>query len=92
MVVARKIKAVIQLLRVDLSFAAGICVVVGEIVVIGSLPSLIEAILEFTAGFFISTSALILNDYFDLEIDEINAPGDHYLLELLSPLKLFYFQ
>lgn len=67
-------EAVIQLLRVDLSFAAGICVVVGEIVAIGSLPSLIEIILGFTVGFFISTSALILNDYFDLEIDEINAP------------------
>lgn len=75
MAVTQKIKAVIQLLRVDLSFAAGICVIVGAIVAVGGFPSLNEMILGFTVGFFISTSALIMNDYFDIETDKINAPA-----------------
>ncbi len=74
MTVTQKIKAVIQLIRVDLSFAAGICVVIGEIVAVGGFPSTYNLILGFMVGFFISTSALILNDYFDIEIDKINVP------------------
>lgn len=74
MTTVQKIKAIVQLLRVDLSFAAGISVVVGEIVAMGSFPSVYQMILGFAVGFFISTSALILNDYFDIEIDKINVP------------------
>lgn len=74
MAVTKKIKAVIQLLRVDLAFAAGICVVIGEIVATGNIPLVYEIILGFMVGFFVSTSALILNDYFDIEIDKINVP------------------
>ena len=33
-----KIKAAVQLLRVELVFSPGICVIVGEIVAIGSFP------------------------------------------------------
>ena len=74
MVIFEKIKGIIQLMRFDLSFAAGISVVVGEFVAISSFPSLNDLILGFMAGFFISTSALILNDYFDIEADKINRP------------------
>ena len=74
MIIFEKIKGIIQLIRLDLSFAAGICVVVGEFVAISGIPSLNDLILGFMAGFFISTSALILNDYFDIEADKINRP------------------
>jgi len=74
MLIFEKIKGIIQLMRLDLSFAAGISVVVGELVAINILPSLNDLILGFIAGFFISTSALILNDYFDIETDKINRP------------------
>ncbi|MCK9150873.1 UbiA family prenyltransferase [Methanobacterium alcaliphilum] len=70
-----QLKAIIQLFRLDLSLAAGICVIVGEIVALGHIPQVYEAILGFGVGFFISTSVLILNDYFDLETDKINAPN-----------------
>ncbi|MGB9978769.1 UbiA family prenyltransferase [Methanobacterium sp.] len=73
-ITAPKIKAIIQLIRVDLSFAAGICVVIGEIVAFGGFPSIYSIIFGFIVGFFVSTSALILNDYFDIEIDKINVP------------------
>lgn len=75
MPVISRIKAVIQLLRIDLSIAAGICVVVGELVALGHFPQLLEIVLGFAVGFFISGSTLILNDYFDLETDKINAPN-----------------
>ncbi|MTI82900.1 MAG: prenyltransferase [Firmicutes bacterium] len=71
----RKIKGAIQLFRPELSFAAGICVMAGEIIALGSLPSIQNLFYGFICGFFISSSALILNDYFDLEVDRINAPN-----------------
>jgi len=74
MTVKQKTRAIIQLLRIDLSFAAGISVVVGEIVAVGGFPSIYSIMLGFIVGFFISSSALILNDYFDIEIDKINMP------------------
>lgn len=72
--IIQKIKAIIQLLRVDLSFAAGISVLVGEIVATGGIPFIYQIISGFAVGFFISTSVLILNDYFDIETDKINVP------------------
>jgi len=71
----RKIKGIIGLFRPELPFAAGTCVLLGEIVALGSFPSGREAILGFVCGFFISGSALVSNDYFDLEVDRVNAPG-----------------
>ena len=85
MTIIKKIKAIVQLLRVDLSFAAGISVIVGEIVAVGGFPALNDVIPGFMVGFFISTSALILNDYFDIEIDEINRPTRPLPSGLIKP-------
>ena len=71
----RKTKGIIQLFRPELPFSAGICVVLGEIIALGGFPSLRQTMLGFVCGFFISGSALISNDYFDLEVDRINSPG-----------------
>jgi geranylgeranylglycerol-phosphate geranylgeranyltransferase len=60
--------------RPELPFSAGVCVVVGEVLALGSLPPLRMAFLGFSCGFFLSSTALILNDYFDLEVDRVNAP------------------
>ena len=70
-----KIRGLIRLFRPELPFAAGICVFLGEIIALGQLPALRKAALGFSCGFFLSATALILNDYFDLEVDRINAPG-----------------
>ena len=70
----QKLIGIIQLFRPELPFAAGVCVVLGEIVALGQFPSLQLLLLGFGCGFFLSGSALILNDYFDLEVDRINAP------------------
>lgn len=81
----RKIKGAIQLFRPELSFAAGICVIAGEIIALGSFPSIENLFYGFISGFFISSSALILNDYFDLEVDKINAPNRPLPAGIISP-------
>jgi geranylgeranylglycerol-phosphate geranylgeranyltransferase len=70
----KKLKAIIRLFRPDLSLAAGICVIGGQIIASGRIPPLEIAILGFICAFGLSGSALVFNDYFDYEVDCINAP------------------
>ena len=70
----KKVKGLLTLFRFELPFAAGVSVLMGEILALGKFPSISEALLGFFSVFFISASALILNDYFDVEIDKVNAP------------------
>jgi geranylgeranylglycerol-phosphate geranylgeranyltransferase len=70
-----KLKAMALLFRPDLSITAGICVLLGELLALGRLPSLTQAAYGFLSIFCISATALILNDYFDIETDRINAPS-----------------
>jgi len=74
MMIKNKLKGIIQLFRPELSFAAGVCVIVGEIVALGKFPPIRDLSLGFLCAFFMSGSALILNDYFDFEVDKVNAP------------------
>jgi geranylgeranylglycerol-phosphate geranylgeranyltransferase len=69
-----KISGLLRLFRVELPFAAGICVLLGELLALGALPTPGQAALGFGSVFLISAAALIFNDYFDIEIDRINAP------------------
>ena len=69
-----KIKGTIRLFRPDLSLAAGVCVLAGQVLAAGHLPSLRIGLLGFICIFAVSGTALILNDYFDYEVDKINAP------------------
>jgi len=69
-----KIKGIISLIRPEEIIISGMCVLVGEILALGSLPTIKEALLGFLTAFFISGSAMIVNDYFDLEVDKVNAP------------------
>ncbi|MGM0420993.1 MAG: UbiA family prenyltransferase [Bacillota bacterium] len=70
----RKMKALITLLRPELPFAAGISVIIGEIITLGHFPPLSELLLGFSWGFFLSAPAIILNDLFDVDVDRVNAP------------------
>ncbi len=70
----RKIRSIVQLFRPELPLAAGLCVVLGELLALGALPPLRELVFGFGCGFLLSASALIANDYFDFEVDRINAP------------------
>jgi len=50
-------------------------VLVGQVLALGAFPSAGEAFLGFLVGFLVSGSAMISNDYFDLEVDRVNHPG-----------------
>ncbi|MGM0438769.1 MAG: UbiA family prenyltransferase [Bacillota bacterium] len=91
MLIYKKIKGLIELLRPELPFAAGISVIIGEIITLGHLPSLTELSLGFMWGFFLSGSAMILNDFFDIEVDKINAPNRPLPSELISPSSAIVF-
>jgi geranylgeranylglycerol-phosphate geranylgeranyltransferase len=70
-----KLIALSRLFRFDLTVTAGVCVLLGELLALGALPSLAQATYGFLSIFCISATALILNDYFDIETDRINAPS-----------------
>jgi geranylgeranylglycerol-phosphate geranylgeranyltransferase len=69
-----KILGLLRLFRFELPFTAGVCVILGELLALGKFPPTSEVVLGFLSVFFISATSLILNDYFDLESDKINAP------------------
>lgn len=71
---AVKARAVLRLVRPELPAAAGVCVVLGQAIGLGRLPSPVTLGSGFALGFFLSSSAMIFNDYFDLEVDRVNAP------------------
>ncbi len=73
--VAAKIAALFPLFRFELPLSAGVCVILGEVLAVGGLPSGTQAAYGFLSFFFISATALILNDYFDIETDRVNAPS-----------------
>ncbi|NUN08946.1 MAG: UbiA family prenyltransferase [Ignavibacteriaceae bacterium] len=70
----RTLKGLVKLMRVELPVSAGICVVMGQILALGAIPSVLQMALGFTSIFLISASILVLNDYYDIETDKINAP------------------
>ncbi len=80
----KKSQGILQIFRPELPIAAGICVVLGEIVALGGFPSLWEVALGFLCGFFISGSSIVLNDYFDFEVDRVNTPDRPLPAGLLS--------
>ncbi|MBK8989532.1 MAG: hypothetical protein IPM39_26325 [Chloroflexi bacterium] len=69
----KKVRGVIQIPRPELPLAAGMCVVIGQLLALGAAPPPDALILGFTTGFFLSASALVTNDYFDLEAERITA-------------------
>lgn len=70
----KKIKGLFKLLRFELPFAAGVCVVLGQILASDTFPIIILISKGFFSVFLISSSILVMNDYFDVESDKINSP------------------
>ncbi|MGC9395162.1 MAG: UbiA family prenyltransferase [Anaerolineae bacterium] len=70
-----KLRGLLRLFRFELPFSAGICVMMGALLALGRFPTVDQLLLGFLSVFFISAATLILNDYFDLEVDRINMPN-----------------
>ena len=70
----KKLKGFLRLIRFELPFAAGVCVVMGQLFALGEFASIAITTAGFFSVFLISASILVSNDYFDIETDKINAP------------------
>ena len=86
-----KIKGLLKLLRFELPFSAGICVVMGQILALGKFAPIFITISGFVSVFLISASILVLNDYFDIETDRINAPERPIPSNMVSPTEALLF-
>lgn len=82
---SQKARGVLQIFRPELPAAAGVCVLLGEVLALGTLPPPPALGFGFACGFLLSGSALITNDYFDLEVDRINAPHRPLPAGILTP-------
>lgn len=91
MIFATKTRALIQIIRPELPAAAGICVVVGQVIALGGFPPLSLVALGFLLGVLLSCSAMVFNDYFDLEVDRVNAPHRPLPAGLLTPTEAIVF-
>ena len=70
----KKLKGLFSLIRFELPFAAGICVLLGQLFALGKFAEISMIFAGFFSVFCISASILVSNDYFDIETDKINAP------------------
>jgi len=86
-----KINGFIKLLRFELPFSAGVCVVMGQMLALGEFASIPVTVFGFASVFLISASILVLNDYFDVETDKINAPSRPIPSGLVSPAEALLF-
>jgi geranylgeranylglycerol-phosphate geranylgeranyltransferase len=86
----KKLKGLYRLIRFELPLSAGICVVLGQIFALGEFAPLSLTLSGFLSVIFISASILVLNDYFDIETDKINAPERPIPSKLVSPLEALF--
>jgi geranylgeranylglycerol-phosphate geranylgeranyltransferase len=91
MQIGKKIRAMIQIIRPELPLTAGLCVVIGQAVALGALPPVGRMLLGFLLGLVLSSSAMIFNDYFDLEVDRVNSPDRPLPAGLLTPREVIIF-
>jgi len=68
----------------------GFAVVVGEVIASQVVPAN-SVFFGFMAGFMLLGAAMVLNDYFDREIDSINAPGRPIPSNLVEPSQAVSF-
>lgn len=87
----KKFKGFLQLIRFELPFAAGICVILGQLFALGEFPSVLIIVSGYLSVFLISASILVFNDYLDVETDKVNAPYRPIPSNLVSPSEALYF-
>ncbi len=87
----KKIKGLFRLLRFELPFSAGVCVVMGQLLALGEFTTAFLTISAFSSVFFISAAILVSNDYFDFETDKINVPDRPIPSNLVSASEALVF-
>jgi geranylgeranylglycerol-phosphate geranylgeranyltransferase len=86
-----KINGLFLLVRFELPFSAGVCVVMGQLLALGEFASIAVSVFGFASVFLISASILVMNDYFDVETDRINAPHRPIPSNLVTTNEALFF-
>ncbi len=87
----KKLLGFLRLIRFELPLSAGICVVMGQILVLGYFAPADILLFAPASVFLISASILVMNDIFDIDTDKINAPERPLPSKLVSPLEAYSF-
>jgi geranylgeranylglycerol-phosphate geranylgeranyltransferase len=69
-----KISAYAKIIRPVNDVMMGLAVIVGEVAIAGGIPRTFQMLFGFLVSFFLTASAMVMNDIVDLGIDRINAP------------------
>jgi geranylgeranylglycerol-phosphate geranylgeranyltransferase len=64
----------VSLIRVPNCLMIGLAVLVGEVIGLGNLPSLGEAVFGFLTASLLLAGTMVLNDIQDVQIDRVNSP------------------
>ena len=78
-------------MRIELPLAAGICVVMGQLFALGVPAPILQTAGAFLSVLFVSASILVLNDYFDVETDRVNAPHRPIPSGVVTPFEALSF-
>lgn len=87
----KRLTGLFKLLRFELPFSAGVCVVMGQMLALGEFADVHLILYGFLSVFLISASILVMNDYFDVETDRINAPHRPIPSNIVTPNEALYF-
>jgi geranylgeranylglycerol-phosphate geranylgeranyltransferase len=87
---SEKATALISMMRLPNCFMMGFAVIVGEAIA-SSVISTNVAFYGFMTGFLLLGSSMVLNDYYDREIDAINEPQRPLPAGRIIPLEAIFF-
>ncbi|MBM5804730.1 MAG: hypothetical protein FJZ49_01440 [Candidatus Verstraetearchaeota archaeon] len=68
------LRAFLRMVRPVNFIMMGVAVIVGEVAILGGIPSLSQMFYGFIVSSFLTASSMVINDIVDLDIDRINAP------------------
>jgi len=81
----RKAFGFFEIIRPINCLMIGFGVVIGEIMALNCRLTLIPALVGFLVAFFLMAATMVMNDYYDVEIDMVNNPGRPIPSGLVSP-------
>ncbi len=85
MIDKQKLRALIQIIRPELTVGAGMCTVTGTVLALGAIPTIAIGLTGFLIVFLIAAFDMVENDVYDQEVDRVNAPKRPIPSGLISP-------
>lgn len=86
----RRILGLLSMIRLPNCVMIGFAVIVGELIASSTVPAR-AAFYGFMTGFLLLAASMVLNDYFDREIDAINEPGRPLPAGVIRPSEALSF-